>query len=92
MEKLGIKPLGNRVVVEPLVLESVTASGLIIPDTVKEKQSKGTVVAVAKGSEENPMEVNIGDVVLYGKFAGTEIKHQNKNLVILEQTDILAII
>ncbi len=92
MSTIAIKPLGNRIVVEPMDAESKTEGGIFIPVNTQQKQAKGTVVAVAKGSETNPMELKVGDVVLYGKFAGTEIKHDGKNFLIMEQADVLAII
>lgn len=92
MSKTNIKPLGTRVLVEVQESEQVTQSGLIIPDSAKEKQQKGTVVAVGKGTENEKMEVSVGDVVLYGKYAGTEIEDGGNNFLILNQSDILAII
>ena len=74
MSKLTIKPLADRVLIEPLAAETKTASGIYIPDSAKEKPQQGKVVAVGNGSKEEPMTVQIGDTVLYGKFAGTELK------------------
>jgi len=90
--ELNIKPMGSRVIIEPLVAESKTASGIIIPDSAKEKPQNGKVVAVGKGTKDETMEVKIGDTVLYGKFAGTEINYENKDLIILNQDEILAIL
>ena len=73
MTKVKIKPLADRVLVEPAPAEEKTAAGIIIPDTAKEKPQKGTVVAVGTGKKDEPMTVKIGDEVLYGKYAGTEI-------------------
>lgn len=92
MAEVNIKPLGNRVLIEPSVSEERTASGIIIPDTAKEKQQSGIVLAVGKGSKDTPMELKVGDKVIYGKFAGTEIEQDGKEYLILEQNDILAIV
>jgi chaperonin GroES len=89
---MKIQPLGERVLIEPLAAETKTASGIIIPDTAKEKPSKGTVLATGKTSEGKDLDVKIGDVVLYGKFAGTEVEIDDKNYLIMEQADILAVI
>ncbi len=87
-----IKPLADRVVVEPKEAETKTASGLYIPDTAKEKPQQGTVVAVGPGTKDVEMEVKVGDVVLYGKYAGTEVTYDEKKYLIMKQSDILAII
>lgn len=87
-----IKPLADRVVVEPKEAETKTASGLYIPDTAKEKPQQGTVVAVGPGTKDIEMEVKVGDVVLYGKYAGTEVTFEDKKYLIMKQSDILAII
>ena len=92
MDKLNIKPLGDRVVVEPAPAEEKTASGIIIPDTAKEKPQQGTVVAVADKDKDNDIHVKPGDKVLYGKYAGTEITINDKDYLIMSQSDILAII
>jgi chaperonin GroES len=89
---LNIKPLSDRVVVEPAAAETKTASGIIIPDTAKEKPQKGTIVAVGNGKKDHTMTVKIGDSVLYGKYAGTELKLDGKDYLILREDDILAII
>lgn len=89
---LNIKPLSDRVLVEPVAAETQTASGIFIPDTAKEKPQKGTVVAVGKGTKEHEMTVKIGDTVLYGKYAGTELKLEGKDYLIMREDDILAII
>jgi chaperonin GroES len=88
----NIKPLGSRVLVEVMETEEVTASGIIIPDSAKEKQQKGTVLATGPGTESEKMEVKAGDVVLYGKFAGTEIEEEGNKYLILNQNEILAIV
>ena len=90
--KLNIKPLADRVLLEPAAAETKTASGLIIPDNAKEKPQKGTVVAVGKGTKDEPMTVKVGDTVLYGKYAGTELKLEGNDYLIMRESDILAII
>jgi chaperonin GroES len=92
MGKVNIKPLGDRVVVEPAVAEETTASGIIIPDTAKEKPQNGTVVAVPDENKENPVTVKVGDKVLYGKYSGTEINIDGSDYLIMSEKDILAII
>lgn len=87
-----IKPLADRVVIEPQEAQTKTASGLFIPDTAKEKPQQGTVVAVGPGKKDEPMELKVGDVVLYGKYAGTEVTLDDKKYLIVKQSDILAII
>ncbi|MDA0844210.1 MAG: co-chaperone GroES [Bacteroidetes bacterium] len=92
MSNLSIKPLADRVLVEPLEAETKTASGIIIPDTAKEKPQKGTVVAVGPGTKDEPLTVKIGDVVLYGKYSGTELKLEGTEYLMMRESDILAII
>jgi|TARA_X000000368_G_scaffold71093_1_gene51704 chaperonin GroES len=92
MSKLNIKPLADRVLVEPLEAETKTASGIIIPDTAKEKPQKGSIVAVGPGTKENPVTVKVGDSVLYGKYSGTELKLDGKDYLIMRESDILAIV
>tara|TARA_B100000886_G_C20028220_1_gene328768 strand:- start:11 stop:328 length:318 start_codon:yes stop_codon:yes gene_type:complete len=92
MSKLKIKPLADRVLVEPLEAETKTASGIIIPDTAKEKPQKGNVVAVGAGTKENPVSVKVGETVLYGKYSGTELKYEGKDYLIMKESDILAIV
>ena len=92
MNKLKIKPLADRVLVEPLEAETKTASGIIIPDTAKEKPQKGSIVAVGPGTKENPVTVKVGDSVLYGKYSGTELKLEGKDYLIMRESDILAIV
>ena len=89
---LNIKPLSDRVLIEPVAAETKTASGIFIPDTAKEKPQKGTVVAVGDGSKKHTMTVKIGDSVLYGKYDGTELKLEGKDYLIMREEDILAII
>ncbi len=92
MEKISIKPLGDRVVVQPEPAEEQTASGIIIPDTAQEKPLTGTVVAVGSGTGDEKMEVKAGDKVLYGKYTGTEITLDGKDYLIMRQSDLLAIL
>ncbi len=92
MANVNIKPLGDRVVVEPVEAEAKTASGIIIPDTAKEKPSQGVVVAVPDATDDNNITVKVGDKVLYGKYAGTEITMNDKDYLIMSESDILAII
>ena len=90
--KKKIKPLADRVLIKVSEAETKTASGIIIPDNAQEKPQKGTVIAVGKGTKENPMSVNVGDIVLYGKYAGTELKHEGEEFIIMKESDIFAII
>lgn len=87
-----IRPLADRVLVQPKEAETMTASGLYIPDTAKEKQQQGTVIATGSGKKDEPMEVKVGDTVLYGKYAGTEVTVDGVNYLIVKQSDILAIL
>lgn len=92
MSKLNIKPLADRVLVEAAAAEEKTASGIIIPDTAKEKPQRGKVVAVGAGKKDEPLTVKEGDEVLYGKYAGTEITIEGKDFLIMRESDILAIV
>jgi chaperonin GroES len=92
MTKVKIKPLADRVLVEPAQAEEKTAGGIIIPDTAKEKPQKGTVVAVGPGKKDEPLTVKVGDEVLYGKYAGTEITIDGTNYLIMRESDIGAVI
>jgi chaperonin GroES len=92
---ISIKPLGNRLVVQPIEEEEITAGGIVLPETAKEKPQKGTVLAVGPGDrnddgEHMPLEVKEGDTVLFAKYAGTEIKYEGKKLLIMRESDILA--
>ena len=87
-----IRPLSDRVLVEPKEAETKTAAGLYIPDTAKEKPQQGTILAAGPGKKDEPMELKVGDVVLYGKYAGTEITVEGKNYLIMKQSDILAVL
>jgi chaperonin GroES len=96
-KKLNLKPLGDRVVVEPLEKEEKTASGIILPETAKEKPQEGTVLAAGPGRTDDdgkriPMDVKVGNVVLYARYAGTEVKIDDRKLLILKESDILAIV
>jgi len=92
MGQINIKPLADRVVVEPAAAEKKTASGIIIPDTAKEKPQRGTIVAVGDGTKDNPMTVKVGDNVLYGKYAGTEFTIEGKEYLIMRESDVIAIV
>ena len=92
MSKLNIKPLADRVLVEPAAAETKTSSGIIIPDNAKEKPQKGTVVATGTGKKDEPLTVKVGDTVLYGKYSGTELKFEGNDYLIMRESDILAII
>jgi chaperonin GroES len=92
MSKINIKPLADRVLVQPSDAETKTSSGIIIPDTAKEKPQKGKVIAVGPGTKENPITVKSGDIVLYGKYSGTELQHDGVDYLIMKENDILAIV
>ncbi|MES2629376.1 MAG: co-chaperone GroES [Bacteroidota bacterium] len=89
---VNVTPLSDRVLVEPAAAEERTAGGIIIPDTAKEKPQKGIVIAVGNGKKDEPMTVKVGDNVLYGKYSGTEISVEEKDLLIMRESDIYAII
>lgn len=89
---MTIKPLADRVLIEAKAAETKTASGLIIPDTAKEKPQQGKVVAVGSGKKDEPMELKVGDTVLYGKYAGTEISVDGKDYLIMRQSDVVAVL
>jgi len=92
MAKVNFKPLADRVLVEPAAAEEKTASGIIIPDTAKEKPQKGSIVAIGEGKKDEPITVKVGDHVLYGKYSGTEITIDGKEYLIMKQSDIFGII
>lgn len=92
MSQVNITPLQDRVVIEPAAAEEKTAGGIIIPDTAKEKPQRGTVVAVGPGKKDEPTTVQIGQAVLYGKYAGTEITIDGKDFLIMRESDLYAII
>ena len=89
---MNVKPLADRVVVQPAEAETKTVSGIIIPDTAKEKPQRGTVVAVGNGTKDQAMTVKVGDEVLYGKYSGTEIAIDGTNYLIMRESDIYAIV
>jgi len=89
---MNIKPLADRVLVKPSPVEEKTSSGIIIPDSAKEKPLKGEVIAVGTGTKDEEMTVAVGDTVLYGKYAGTELEWDGEKYLIMRQSDILAII
>ncbi|MBU6262850.1 MAG: hypothetical protein RL070_1039 [Bacteroidota bacterium] len=91
-KKLSVKPLHDRVIVKAAAAEEKTAGGIIIPDTAKEKPQRGVVVAVGTGKKDEPMTVKVGDNVLYGKYAGTEIQIEGQDLLIMRESDLLAIV
>jgi chaperonin GroES len=92
MSKVNIKPLADRVLVEPSQAEEKTSSGIIIPDTAQEKPQQGSVIAVGTGKKDEPLTVKVGDTILYGKYAGTEITVEGKEYLIMRESDIFAII
>jgi chaperonin GroES len=94
---INLKPLGDRVVVEPIEQEEMTASGLVLPETAKEKPQKGLILAAGPGARDEEgkrvgLDVSVGDVVLFAKYAGTEFKVDGKKLLILKESDLLAIV
>lgn len=89
---MNIKPLADRVLIEPTAAEEKTLSGIIIPDTAKEKPLRGKVLAVGQGIKDDPMILKAGDEVLYGKYAGTEIELEGTKYLIMRQSDVLAVI
>ncbi len=94
--KVAIRPLEDRIVVQPSDAEQTTASGLVIPDTAKEKPQEGTVLAIGPGRYEDgqrvPLDVNVGDVVLYSKYGGTEVKYRGEEYLVLSARDVLAVL
>lgn len=91
-KEVNIKPLQDRVLVLPAEAAETTSSGIIIPDTAQEKPMKGTVIAVGNGKKDEPMTVKVGDAVLYGKYAGTELKVDGEEYLIMRESDIFAIV
>ncbi|WP_201781679.1 co-chaperone GroES [Lentimicrobium saccharophilum] len=89
---MNVRPLADRVLIKPAEAEQKTAGGIIIPDTAKEKPQRGTVVAVGTGKKDEPLTVKVGDLVLYGKYAGTEITVDGSDYLIMRESDIVAII
>lgn len=91
-KKVSVTPLHDRVIVKPAAPETVTAGGIIIPDTAQEKPQRGTVIAAGPGKKDEPVTVKNGDTVLYGKYAGTEISIEGEDYLIMRESDILAIV
>jgi len=94
---MSVQPLGDRILVKPLDSEEKTKGGIILPDTAKEKPSKGKVIAVGKGKllddgKVKDLEVKVGDMVLYGRYGGTEIKYKDEDMLILRESEVLAIV
>ncbi len=89
---MNIKPLGDRVLVQPTAAEEVTMAGIIIPDSAKEKPLRGKVLAVGNGTKDEEMVLKAGDEVLYGKYAGTEIEFEGEKYIIMRQSDVLAVL
>lgn len=89
---MAVKPLSDRVLVKPNPAEEKTASGLFIPDTAKEKPLMGKIVAVGPGTAEIKMEVKVGDMVIYGKYAGTELSHEGEDYLVMKQSDLIAVV
>jgi len=92
MSKVNFKPLADRVLVEPAAAEEKTASGIIIPDTAKEKPQRGIIAAVGEGKKDEPITVKVGDTVLYGKYSGTEITIDGTDYLIMKESDIYGIV
>ncbi|TVR78863.1 MAG: co-chaperone GroES [Chitinophagaceae bacterium] len=89
---LSIKPLADRIVIKPAEAEETTKSGIIIPDSAKEKPQKGKVVAVGNGKKDEPVTLKVGDQVLYGKYAGTEITVEGEDFLIMRESDVFAVV
>ena len=94
---ISMRPLGSRLVIEPIEQEEVTAGGIVLPETAKEKPQKGTVLAIGPGERDDngnriPLDVQVGDLVLFAKYSGTEIKYEGKKLLIMRESDVLAVL
>jgi|TARA_B110000438_G_scaffold213504_1_gene205746 chaperonin GroES len=89
---INVKPLADRVIIEPAAAEEKTAGGIIIPDTAKEKPKKGKIIAAGNGKKDEPLTVKAGDTVLYGQYSGTEIKIEGSDYLIMRESDIFAIV
>jgi chaperonin GroES len=92
-----MRPLGSRLVIEPIEQEEITAGGIVLPETAKEKPQKGTVLAIGPGERDDngnriPLDVQVGDLVLFAKYSGTEIKYEGKKLLIMRESDVLAVL
>lgn len=92
MTEIKIRPLADRVVIEPFEEENKTVSGIIIPDNAKEKPQKGVVIAVGPGKKDEPITLKVGDVVIYGKYGGSEINYENKTFLVMRESDIYAVV
>jgi chaperonin GroES len=92
MSEIKIRPLADRVVIKPFEEEKKTVSGIIIPDNAKEKPQKGVVVAVGNGKKDEPMTLKVGDVVLYGKYGGSEINYENETYLVMRESDVYAVV
>ena len=92
MSTIKIKPLADRVLIEPMSAETTTTGGIIIPDTAKERPQKGKVVAAGTGTKDDPVTLKVGDLVFYGKYGGTEIKIADKDYLIMRESDVFAVI
>lgn len=92
MPEIKIRPLADRVVIKPFEEEKKTVSGIIIPDNAKEKPQKGVVVAVGNGKKDEPMTLKVGDVVLYGKYGGSEINYENETYLVMRESDVYAVV
>ena len=89
---MALKTVLNKIIVEPVEAETKTASGIIIPDSAQEKPQKGIVVATGNGKHDEPMEVQVGDTILFGKYAGTEVHVDDKKYLVMSQVDVLAVL
>ena len=94
---ISMRPLGSRLVIEPIEQEEITAGGIVLPETAKEKPQKGTVLAIGPGERDDngnriPLDVQVGDLVLFAKYSGTEIKYEGKKLLIMRESDVLAVL
>ncbi|MCR9251630.1 MAG: co-chaperone GroES [bacterium] len=92
MSKVNFKPLADRVLVEPAAAEEKTASGIIIPDSAKEKPQRGEIVAIGTGKKDEPLNVKVGDTVLYGKYSGTEVNIEGTDYLIMKESDIYGVV
>lgn len=92
MSKIKITPLADRVLLEPMLAKMTTRGGIIIPDTAKEKPQEGKVIAVGKGTPDEPVTLKVGDLVLYGKYSGTEITIDGKDYLIMKESDVFAVL
>ncbi len=89
---MAIKAILNKIIVEPVEAETKTASGIIIPDSAQEKPNRGKVIATGNGTKDEPMEVKVGDIVVFGKYSGTELNVDGEKYIIMSQNEVLAIL